>query len=102
MVRQSCWLSPYQARKALQTMNGSSSSTFIYTEYIYEKVPVLTDADPGVIAAIARVLPSTLHFWCLWHLLQNRRNNLDKHITPNVRFWAGFNHTRFSTGAVSS
>jgi len=27
---------------------------------------------------------------------------LDKHLTPNVRFWAGFNHTRFSTGAVST
>eukprot|EP00192_Tetraselmis_astigmatica_P017859 CAMPEP_0117653852 /NCGR_PEP_ID=MMETSP0804-20121206/3421_1 /TAXON_ID=1074897 /ORGANISM="Tetraselmis astigmatica, Strain CCMP880" /LENGTH=141 /DNA_ID=CAMNT_0005460073 /DNA_START=325 /DNA_END=746 /DNA_ORIENTATION=+ len=63
---------------------------------------LLTDADPGVTAAIATVLPYTLHLWCLWHLLQNLRNNLDKHLTPNVRFWAGFNHTRFSTGAVST
>eukprot|EP00192_Tetraselmis_astigmatica_P017260 CAMPEP_0117667324 /NCGR_PEP_ID=MMETSP0804-20121206/10894_1 /TAXON_ID=1074897 /ORGANISM="Tetraselmis astigmatica, Strain CCMP880" /LENGTH=139 /DNA_ID=CAMNT_0005475019 /DNA_START=160 /DNA_END=579 /DNA_ORIENTATION=+ len=37
---------------------------------------LLTDADPGVTAAIATVLPYTLHLWCLWHLLQNLRNNL--------------------------
>ena len=27
---------------------------------------------------------------------------LDMHLTPNVHLWAGFRHTRFSTGAVST
>ena len=27
---------------------------------------------------------------------------LDQHLTPNVRFWAGYAHDRFSTGAVST
>ena len=27
---------------------------------------------------------------------------LDRQLTPNVRYWAGFRHTRFTTGAVST
>jgi len=67
---------------------------------------LLTDADPGVCAAVASILPLALHLWCLWHLHQNLRKHLmsalDNHLTPNVRYWAGFRHTRFSTGAVST
>jgi len=67
---------------------------------------MLTDADPGVSAAISNTFPGALHLWCLWHLHQNLRKNLgsklDKYLTPNIRYWAGFNHTRFSTGAVST
>jgi len=89
------WISPssrQQAQDLYQVLEAASVPPHL----------LLTDADPGVTAAIATVLPYTLHLWCLWHLLQNLRNNLDKHLTPNVRFWAGFNHTRFSTGAVST
>jgi len=55
---------------------------------------------------VASILPLALHLWCLWHLHQNLRKHLmsalDNHLTPNVRYWAGFRHTRFSTGAVST
>ena len=39
---------------------------------------ILTDADPGVTASIAEVLPGARHLWCLWHLHQNLRKNLGR------------------------
>mmetsp|Transcript_34160 Transcript_34160/g.86065 ORF Transcript_34160/g.86065 Transcript_34160/m.86065 type:complete len:103 (-) Transcript_34160:125-433(-) len=45
-------------------------------------------------------------FWEEYNALKQRWPKaapyVDNHLTPNVRYWAGFRHTRFSTGAVST
>ena len=45
-------------------------------------------------------------FWTEYNILKGTWPEacayLDEQLTPNVRYWAGFRHTRFSTGAVST
>lgn len=45
-------------------------------------------------------------FWEQYNVLKTRwpetATYLDDQLTGNVRFWAGFRHTRFTTGAVST
>jgi hypothetical protein len=38
---------------------------------------IFTDADPRATAAVSRGLHLALHLWCLWHIHQNLRKNLD-------------------------
>jgi hypothetical protein len=45
-------------------------------------------------------------FWKEYNVLRNTWpeavDYLDAHLTPNVKYWAGFRYTRFSAGAVST
>ena len=35
-----------------------------------------SDADPAASIAIGAVFPSSLYFWCIWHIMQNLNKNL--------------------------
>ena len=37
---------------------------------------LLTDFDPSMAGAIERVLPTTTHLLCQWHMMQNLKKNM--------------------------
>ena len=44
---------------------------------------IFTDSDPGMAAAIARVLITTLHFLCTWHLSKNLLTHIKPALFPS-------------------
>jgi hypothetical protein len=48
---------------------------------------IFTDSDPGMAAAIARILVATLHFLCTWHLSKNALTHIKPALFPSP---AGF------------
>ena len=55
-------------------------------------VTIITDQNPGCIAAIAKSLPNTFHFHCSWHRHQNIIKKCGGNAnTPGTALWM-FNH----------
>ena len=65
---------------ALTSKETTPDYEWAYQQYMgavaVPPVVVMTDADPGATAAVAKVFPRSRHFWCLWHIHQNLRKNL--------------------------
>ena len=36
---------------------------------------IITDADAGMTVAVEKVVPDTVHLFCLWHVMKNVRKN---------------------------
>ena len=51
-------------------------SSWLHGMYDVPPTVVGTDADPAASIAVADVFPSSLYFWCLWHIMQNLNKNL--------------------------
>ncbi|XP_039134271.1 protein FAR1-RELATED SEQUENCE 5-like [Dioscorea cayenensis subsp. rotundata] len=60
--------------KWLQAMKGS-----------HPKV-IMTDQDYAISGAIAKVLPYTIHRYCLWHIFQNAKRHLGRLFTRGSKF----------------
>ncbi|KAH7663319.1 FHY3/FAR1 family protein [Dioscorea alata] len=60
--------------KWLQAMKGS-----------HPKV-IMTDQDSAISGAIAKVLPCTIHRYCLWHIFQNAKRHLGRLFTRGSKF----------------
>ncbi|KAH7670560.1 FHY3/FAR1 family protein [Dioscorea alata] len=47
---------------------------------------ILTDQDSAISGAIAKVLPCTIHRYCLWHIFQNAKRHLGRLFTRGSKF----------------
>ncbi|KAG2598759.1 hypothetical protein PVAP13_5KG398207 [Panicum virgatum] len=60
---------------------------------IGEKHPklIITDEDASMRAAIASVLPSTMHRLCMWHIMKKFPEKIGPHLLQDEEFWKRVN-----------